>query len=106
METKEVKFHFIKAPDYKEFSPNGMFGGHCPNGDICVALYSERLPIPEEIVYAIDGNILGQEIKEKRVGKVDYVRIVQAVIQLDLSVAKSFVEWLQERINESENAGR
>jgi len=104
MEKKEIKFNFIKAPDYKEFFTNCMFGGICPNGNISVTLYSERPPIPTEIVHSIDGLKLGQEITEKRVGKADYVRVVHAVAQMDLFVAKSFVEWLQERIKDVEKA--
>jgi hypothetical protein len=105
MKNTEVKFHFIKATDCKEFSPNGMFGGLCPNGKISVALYSERPPIPKEIVHTIEGLKLGPELTDKRIGKTDYVRVVQSVIQIDVSVAKSFVEWLQERIKDAEKAG-
>lgn len=106
MEKSEVKFHFIKSNDCKEFFANGMFGGLCPNGNISFAIYSERPPIPKEVVHSIirsaDGVSLGHELIGNRVGKADYVRIVQAVVQMDVNVAKSFSQWLQDRINEAE----
>jgi hypothetical protein len=106
MENKKIKFHFIKGPNYAEFPVDGGFGGITPSGRrASLAVYTERQPIPQETVHELqDTGELGPEDKSQRVEKGDIVRIVQAVLHMDLNTARAIQTWLTDKIAQLEAA--
>lgn len=98
----EVNFHFLKNPDCSEIIVDGAFGGLTPNGRISMAVYTERLPVPKIVVHEVKNGLLGPELIDKRQGLENYVRIIEAVLHMELSTAKTVHEWLGGRIQELE----
>ncbi len=106
MTDNEISFHFIKAPDCKDFAVDGAFGGLSAYGKIVVSLYSERPAIPKTVFHDIsDDNMIGPEKTYKRESKNGFVRIVQCCAYFDLQSAISFHKWLGAQIDEAKKLG-
>jgi hypothetical protein len=104
-----IKFHYLKSNFFRVIHADGAWGGVTPRGTIHMDFYSERSPIPQEMVFRLAGNpgdaerALGEEIKEKRVSKADYIRELEVGVTLDLPAAKALMGWLEQRIKIAEN---
>ena len=94
-------FKYIFPSDLRELHVNGAYGGLGPDGTIRMAVYSERGAIPnfEKRIITSD-KPLGEAIEIEK--KYDIVRIIQASFVFNIGTAKSFVEWLNDRIKEHE----
>ena len=59
-----IRFHFIKAEQFRNIHVDGAHGGVTPKGLIQVAIYNERVPIPREVVHTVseDGH-LGDDVR-------------------------------------------
>lgn len=108
----EIAFDYIKTPDYREVHVDGAWGGLTPRGYIQMAIYNERLPIPQQTTFALKDNQLGDEVKEKRRTRQAIIRNVEVDLIMDLNTAESMRDWLdqhiqrlKERIMEAEGAG-
>jgi hypothetical protein len=100
-EPTRVTFDFIKSPHFRAVRADGAIGGVTPNGQIHVAFYSERPPIPRRVVHAVGpGGKLGEEVG--REARDAIVREMDFDLFLSLSVAKSVHQWLGARIAELE----
>lgn len=94
-----VLFHYLKSPMFRTIHADGMYGGVTPQGNIHIAFYSERNPIPQTIEHAVaDGGQLGDEIMESRVVRSGFVREVDIDVIVDLETAVSFRAWIDEKI--------
>jgi hypothetical protein len=106
MAESQLKFHFIKTADCKEVLVDGAFGGITPRGRISMAVYTERLPIPQETVHSLTADVeLGPEIQERRVTRENFVRLVESVLHFDIGAAKVIHDWLGQKISELEALG-
>lgn len=94
----EVAFDYIKTPDYREIHVDGAWGGLTPRGYIQMAIYNERLPIPQQTVFELKDAQLGNEIKEKRRGRQAIIRNVEVDLIMDLQTAESMRDWLNQHI--------
>lgn len=108
----EVVFDYIKTPDYREIHADGAWGGLTPRGYIQMAIYNERLPIPQQTTFELKDNQVGNEVKEKRRTRQAIIRNVEVDLIMDLNTAESMRDWLdqhiqrlKERIMEAEGAG-
>lgn len=100
-ESDRVAFDFVKSPHFRAVRADGAIGGVTPNGQIHVAFYSERHPIPRRVVHSVGpGGKLGDEIG--RESRDAIVREMDFDLFLSISVAKSLHEWLGKRIAEVE----
>ncbi len=98
---KTVSFKYIFPTDTRELHVDGAFGGLAPDGTIRMAVYSERQAIPNvEKRLVKPDNTLGDQIGEEK--KYEFVRIVQASLVFNTETAKSFINWLGDRIKELE----
>lgn len=98
---KTVSFKYIFPTDIRELHVGGAFGGLAPDGTIRMAVYSERQAIPNvEKRLVKPDNTLGDQIGEEK--KYEFVRIVQASLVFNAETARSFINWLGDRIKESE----
>jgi len=94
-------FKYIFPADLRELHVNGAYGGLAPDGTIRMDLFSERQAIPNSEKRVVKSDkTLGEVIEEDK--KYQVVRIVQACIVFNATTAKSFVNWLKDRIAESE----
>lgn len=96
----EAKVYFIKTPNYVEIPVHGAFGGiNLATGQLHMSMYSERSPLPQELVYQIDPAGTAQEVLEKRIGKEGPVRIVQVVLHFDINTAVALRNWMNDKID-------
>jgi hypothetical protein len=98
----EVAFDYIKSNFFRSARADGVWGGINGHLDVVMAFYSERPSIPQHVVHTIEGNVLGDELPEKRVGRDAIIREVEICVSMDLSVAKVFREWLDTQIKNVE----
>lgn len=99
----EIKQHFLKNKDFKTVKSDGVFGGVTPFGDINMVIFTDRLPIPDSITIEVDDKT-GKITEIARESKQGIVKEVQFGIKFDLQVAKQTVDWLQDKINQLEEA--
>ena len=100
---QRVKFHYIKSNDHRVIRADGIFGGPVPAGDaIYMAIWSERPPIPLEVVHEVKDGHLGPEVRAERVCREGFVREVGASVLIDLARAKSLHKWLEQQIDHLE----
>jgi hypothetical protein len=93
-----VMFNYIKSNYFRVVHADGAMGGFTPRGQLFFSLYSERAPLPDVTVQAIEGGQLGKEITEKREGSAGIARELEVGVVMDIAVAKSLRDWLNERI--------
>jgi hypothetical protein len=100
---KRISFQYIKSNFFRVIHADGFHGGLSSNLDIHMAVYSERKPIPQEVVHVLtDEGVLGEEDLNARKARSGLLREVDADIVVDLNTARSVVRWLQERIDEAD----
>jgi hypothetical protein len=96
----EIKFNFIKSPAYRTTHIDGAFGGLTPKGNISVALFSERLPIPTSTVHAFDGKSVGDEIVPRRESREAIIRELEINCIMDVGTARIIAKWLLDKADE------
>ncbi len=95
-----IEFQYIKANNFGVVHADGVWGGITPRGYISMSFFSERHPIPQKLVHEIEDGRIGKErSRETRAG---IIREVNAEVLVDLTMAKSFRDWLDEKINHLE----
>jgi hypothetical protein len=99
---QKTTFHYVKSPSYSELPVHGVYGGVTANGRISMVIYSERMPIPQRIVSDLvpSPNVPGgfNIVNESAEGKEGIVRCVHSTLYIDLDLAKSLVNWLNDKI--------
>lgn len=100
-----IKFSYLKSPGFRVIHVDGGIGSVTPTGYIHLALYSERLPIPRELVHEVkpDGT-LGAEVRDERVAKAGVLRELEVDAIFSLQTAVGLRDWLTEKITELETA--
>ncbi len=94
-----VMFNYIKSNYFRVVHADGAMGGFTPRGHLFMSLFSERAPLPDVTVQAVENGQLGKEILEQRKGSSEGIlRELEVGVVMDLNVAKSLVTWLKERI--------
>ena len=98
-----VSFEYIKSNFFRVIHADGIHGGLSADLDIHMAVFSERRPIPKEVVHFVTGEgTLGKEDLAARKTRAGMIREVDADIVVDLNTARVVVRWLQERIDEAD----
>ena len=100
-----VKFDYIKSNLFRNVHADGVVGGLTPRLDVHLAVWSQRSPIPRQVVHEVEADgTVGEEIKDERDTRDALVREVEVGVILDEAIVRELVKWLQERIDEIENA--
>ncbi|MFZ5453817.1 MAG: hypothetical protein ACOZF2_18340 [Thermodesulfobacteriota bacterium] len=97
----EEKITFVyKYPiDYCPQYISGVWGGINPSGFIEAHFYSDHIPLPEASTHRLEGNkLIGKAISKLPEQPLGPIRIVKQGIIMDLDMAKSFKEWINEKI--------
>ena len=99
----EVSFKYEYAEQFKTIYANGVWGGPNAYGDIVMNLFVEKAKPPEESKHAIreDGTL---EEKSRVPSKDIIVRELQVGIFLNLNVARSIKNWLDQKIKVMESS--
>ena len=100
---RHVRFDYIKGQFFRVIHADGVVGGLTPRLDVHMDFWSERFPIPKQVVHALkeDGS-LGEEVKAERQTRDAIVREVEAGVVLDVETARALRDWLNERIAEAD----
>ena len=62
-----VRFDYIKSAAFRVIHADGVVGGVTPRLDVHMDFWSERFPIPQQVVHAVNSDgTLGDEIKAER----------------------------------------
>ena len=96
---ERLRFHYIKANQFRVIHVDGAYGGVTPRGLIHMSFYSERYPIPQVTAHYITAEgQLGDEIPEERVSRDGPIREIEVGVVIDVTTARALVEWLNEKI--------
>lgn len=95
----QLKFTFQKSSSYRVLKVDGVWGGLTPKSEVQMAIYSERLPIPDTQVIEIDDEGRVRTLKQTGTTK-GLIREVEATLCLPPQVARSVGQWLIDRANE------
>ncbi|MBT0666164.1 hypothetical protein KI809_17775 [Geobacter pelophilus] len=103
MSKSQIIFKYLFAEDYNPVYVNGAHGGVSPRGEIVTHFYLERSGVPASITHEVDGGAIGSEIAQVPAdfGQTLY-RAVEAGIVMNYDSARSFHQWLGERLKELE----
>lgn len=104
-EDDTIEFHYLKSNAFRVLHVDGVYGGISPDGKINLSVYNQRRPIPKKITHELEGNILGDEITEKRESKQGVIRELEANLVMDATTAIALRDWLNEKIDQAEKAG-
>jgi hypothetical protein len=95
---KELRFFYIKSPSFHGVHADGAFGGLTPHGDVHLAFFAERIPIPQEVVHTLDaaGEVSGEK---ERIGKEGVVRELQVDVTMKLDTAEALVKLILAQVD-------
>jgi hypothetical protein len=94
-----VRFHWIKSNFFRVIHADGVWGGITPTGNVQMAIFSQRTPIPQQTAQKLySGGNLGEDLPELKVCKDGIVREVEIEVIMDLNLAVSIRAWLDEKI--------
>lgn len=98
LQPESVQIHFIKSSSFRVIHCDGAWGGRSPNGRfIHLALFSERLPIPQQITHEITPeHSLGSEVS--RVAREGFVREIEIDAVMTPEIAEALGKWLLQNV--------
>lgn len=97
----KLEIHYIKNNDFRTLFGSGVFGGVTPQGLVNVNFFTERAAIPSKVVYAVNGLEDPLQMTEiEREGKEGVIREVHFGVLMDINMAISFREWLDNKIQQ------
>jgi len=101
--SNQIRFHYLKSAHFRTVHADGAIGSITPQGNIQMAIYSERIAIPREMVQEInsDGS-LGSIIDSETISREGIVREMETDVMMSINVAKSIQKWLGDKIREFE----
>jgi len=102
MAEEKITFVYQHAPNYRPEYISGVWGGINPSGLIEAHFYSDHIPLPETTIHKIEEGKMGKAISKTPEHTIGPTRIVKQGVVMDLQLAKSFRDWLDDKIGELE----
>lgn len=96
---RRITVDYIKSNHFRVIHADGVFGGPTPDLNLEMVFWNSRLPIPQRIVLAVSSD--GRVVEEDRVNRADQIREAEVAVIMNLEQAKSFHQWLGERIKKT-----
>jgi hypothetical protein len=94
---KVIDVHYLKTSGYRSYHVDGVIGGPTANGKLYIELFLERGVTPQIIQHKVTPEgALGEKINE--IGKKGIIREIESGLIMDIVVAKSLRDWLNEKI--------
>jgi hypothetical protein len=101
---EKLKFDYIKGNLFRTARADGAWAGTNGFSDLVLSFYSERTPIPKQIVhYLTDQHTLGDEVLAERVIKDSVIREVEISVSMSLEVATSLRDLITKQIEALEH---
>jgi len=106
----KLQFHYIKNSDFREVPCHGVLGGPTPSGQIWMAIFSERGPIPKTVEFTVPAsevNASGIVFDEAaaRPSRVEsregVIRSVSIGMYMDVETARRLHEWLGRQLQQT-----
>ena len=95
-----IRFHYLKSNFFRVIHVDGAHGGITPRGQIQMALFSDRHPIPQQTVQRVtEEGTLGDEIRQERVEREGIVREVEVEAIMTLDTGRTLVKWLEDKVH-------
>ena len=101
-----VDLNYLKSPNFREVSSDGIVGGPTPNGKVWVAFFTERYPLPRIVRHAlVETDVAGQFRLDDSIpaqpidGRAGIVRNVEFGVYLSVQGAKDLRDWLNKQID-------
>jgi hypothetical protein len=98
----EIKQHFVKNNDFKTVPGSGVFGGITSSGLINMVIFTERVPLPENIIVEIDDELGTIKREVSREIKQGTMRELQMGVLFDIETAKATANWLNSHVESLE----
>ncbi|MFO8073061.1 MAG: hypothetical protein R6V85_14415 [Polyangia bacterium] len=107
LDENRITFDLIKGNFFRVVAADGIFGGVGPRGQLRMAFFSERWPIPKRIVCELsnDGEAK-DEVRSLRESRDAVVREVEVEVVMDFSTAKNVADWMQNVLTQVEQRER
>lgn len=93
---RSIRFHYIKSGFFRVMHVDGAIGGPTPRGQIHMALFSERNPIPLVVTQTVEADGTVKPEPSELVVRDGLVREVEADIVLNVDTARSLAKWLSD----------
>lgn len=97
-----INVRYVRAPTMAEFPINGVYGGLASTGQIAMAVYTERMALPDtsavSITFDPTDSLSPPVIADTPVLSIDNERIVNAVLHFDVDFARVLRAWLDDKI--------
>ena len=100
--TALIPFHYIKSNHFRVVRADGAHGGVNPRLQVQMALYNERIPIPQKVIHRVLPNGTLDDAAVETIGRDGFVREVEVEVLMDWPVARSLAKWLTEKADEAE----
>lgn len=101
IESDPIDIHYEKGPTYANIHADGAIVAPNGRGSITVSFYSQRFTIPK-LAQLVRGPDDGTGEEKEIDGKSGLFRQVESTVFLDVTGAKSLIEWLQKAIEFTE----
>jgi hypothetical protein len=94
-------FHYIKSNSHRSVHVDGALASLSASGGLHVALFNERMPIPQQTVVGFVGD-KQFDLPDRMVSRQGVVREVDVSLYLSLPVAKELMSLLGRQIEMAE----
>ncbi len=95
-----VRFYYERSPLMRTIHVDGIFGGVTPHGMIEILPFLETTRIPTSVAHQLspDGRLGAELMDQRQIENTGIVRELEVRLVLNLDTAKSFKQWLEEKI--------
>jgi hypothetical protein len=102
---EKLRVEFVKGNLFRVVHADGAYGGITPRLDLFITFYTERFPIPKVLTFEMSPEgVPAKEVSSERESKEGVIRECEIGVVVDLPIAKSFLQWLTEKVAELEEA--
>ena len=104
-----ITINYLKSISFREVACDGVLGGPTPQGNVWLAFYTERFPIPRIIRHQIrrtdqDAFVL-EEPGETIEGRHGIIRNVEFGVYMSVKTAEQLHEWLSRNLEKIKAGG-
>ncbi len=99
----KVTFSYERSPGYRNIHASGIYGGATIQGDIYLAIFVDKPALPISSTLQLDEHNRSMPPESFNASRAP-VREVEVGIVMDVALAKSTIDWLQDKINSIEEA--
>ncbi|MCJ2047985.1 hypothetical protein MKK58_26105 [Methylobacterium sp. J-078] len=100
-EKPTVDVNYVKSAAFREVLSEGIIGGPTPNGQLWMAFYNERFPIPRIVRYQLRSSDDGQGVEVDGSGpstvlegRSGIIRNIEFGVSLSIDTAETLHKWL------------